>query len=148
MVMRFDPFRDLDRLADHMLGGPGRAHAIPMDAYRRGDEVLLHFDLPGIAPDTIDLTLEQNALTVTAERTYAAGDEDQILARERPTGTFSRNVLLGEHLDAARLEASYEIGVLTVKIPVAPQAKPRRVEIQAGEQGSGRRVLDVEEAKE
>jgi HSP20 family protein len=147
MVMRFDSFRDLDRLAEQVWGGAERARSIPMDAYRRGDEVFLHFDLPGIAPDAIDLTVEQNVLTVSAERSYHVHEEDQILARERATGAFSRQVLLGEHLDAGRLEASSEMGVLTVKIPVAPEAKPRRVEIRAGDHSSGRQVIDVEEAK-
>jgi HSP20 family protein len=147
MVMRFDPFRELDRLSEHVWGGgPGAQRTIPMDAYRRGDEVFVHFDVPGIAPDSIDLTVEQNVLTVSAERSYHVHEDDAILARERPTGVFSRQVLLGENLDPGRLEASYEMGVLTVKIPVAPQAKPRRVEIHAADQGSARQVIDVEEA--
>ncbi len=100
--------------------------------------VFLHFDLPGIDPNTIDLTVEQNVLSVTAERLYARKEGDQIIAKER---------LLGEHLDPERLQASYEQGVLTIQIPVAPEAKPRRIEIRAGEGSTERQVIDVEGTK-
>lgn len=144
MVMRFDPFRDLDRLAQQAFGGVVQVRSIPMDAYRRGDAVFLHFDLPGIDPNTIDLTVEQNVLSVTAERLYDRKEGDQIIAKERAVGAFERQMFLGEHLDPERLQASYEQGVLTIQIPVAPEAKPRRIEIRAGEESTERQVIDVE----
>ncbi len=147
MVMRFDPFQDLDRLAREAFGGAVQVRSIPMDAYRRGDIVFLHFDLPGIDPSAIDLTVEQNVLSVRAERSYDSREGDQIIARERPTGVFERQVFLGEHLDPARLEANHERGVLTVQIPVAPEAQPRRIEIRGGDEGPERQILDVGEAK-
>ncbi len=146
MVMRFDPFRDLDRLAQQAFGGVVQVRSIPMDAYRRRDAVLLHFDLPGIDPNTIDLTVEQNVLTVTAERQYDRKEGDQIIAKERPVGAFERQMFLGEYLDPDRLQASYEQGVLTIQIPVAPEAKPRRIEIRAGE-STERKMIDVEGTK-
>jgi HSP20 family protein len=144
--MRFDPFRDLDRLAQQAFGGVVQVRSIPMDAYRRRDAVLLHFDLPGIDPNTIDLTVEQNVLTVTAERQYDRKEGDQIIAKERPVGAFERQMFLGEYLDPDRLQASYEQGVLTIQIPVAPEAKPRRIEIRAGE-STERKMIDVEGTK-
>jgi HSP20 family protein len=147
MVMRFDPFRDLDRLAQQASGGVVQVRSIAMDAYRRGDAVFLHFDLPGIDPTAIDLTVEQNVLTVTAERLYDRKEGDQIIAKERPVGAFERQMFLGEHLDPERLQATYDQGVLTVQIPVAPQAKPRRIEIRAGEGSTERQMIDVEGKK-
>src|SRR4249919_2736635 len=102
--MRFDPFRDLDRLAQQAFGGVVQVRSIPMDAYRRGDVVFLHFDLPGIDPNTIDLTVEQNVLSVTAERLYDRKEGDQIIAKERTVGAFERQMFLGEHLDPERLQ--------------------------------------------
>lgn len=147
MVMRFEQFRELDRLAQQAFGGGVQVQSIPMDAYRRGDAVFLHFDLPGMDPNAIDLTVEQNVLSVTAERLYDRKEEDQIIAKERPGGVFERQVFLGEHLDPERLQASYEQGVLTIQIPVAPEAKPRRIEIRAGEGTTERKVIDVEGTK-
>ena len=147
MVMRFDPFRDLDRLAHESVGGGVQVRTIPMDAYRRGDAVFVHFDLPGIDPNTIDLTVEQNVLNVSVERVYDRKEADQIIAKERPAGVFERQILLGEHLDPERLQASYEQGVLTIQIPVAPEVKPRRIEIRASEGGTERRTVDVEGTK-
>jgi HSP20 family protein len=147
VVMRFDPFRDLDRLAQQAFGEVVQVRSIPMDAYRRGDVVFLHFDLPGIDPNTIDLTVEQNVLSVTAERLYDRKEGDQIIAKERAVGAFERQMFLGEHLDPERLQASYEQGVLTIQIPVAPEAKPRRIEIRAGKESTERQVIDVEGTK-
>lgn len=147
MVMRFDPFRDLYSLAQQAFGEGVQIRPIPMDAYRRGGAVFVHFDLPGIDPNTIDLTVEQNVLSVSAERFYERRDADQIIAKERPTGVFERQVFLGEQLDPERLQASYERGVLTIEIPVAPEAKPRRIEIRAGEGSTERQVIDVEGTK-
>ena len=136
MLMRTDPFRDLDRLAQQVFGTTGtvaRPSVMPMDAWRDGDAFVVQFDLPGVRPDSIDLTVERNELTVKAERQWIPPEGAEALARERTHGTWTRQVLLGEALDADRLEASYDHGVLTVRIPVAEQAKPRKVEIQTGD---------------
>ena len=133
MVMRFDPFRELDRLNQELWSSnQRRASGMPMDAYRRGDTFFIHFDLPGVDPSTIDLTVEKNVLTVRAERQLDwGGDGAEVLVAERPQGTYSRQLFLGETLDADRIQASYEHGVLTVTIPVAEAAKPRRVQVAA-----------------
>jgi HSP20 family protein len=132
MLMRTDPFREFDRLTQQAFGTRFRPSAMPIDAYRQGDEFVVHFDLPGVDPSSIDLTVEKNVLSVSAERRWEAAEDIQIVASERPQGTFNRQLFLGEGLDADRVEASYENGVLTVRIPVAEQAKPRKVEISAG----------------
>lgn len=130
MLMRFDPFRDADRLTDQALSAlRGRGQIMALDAYRRGDEFLLHVDLPGIDPSSIDLTVEKNVLTLSAERSTVVREGDEVVASERPAGRFSRQLFLGEGLDAGRVSANYEDGVLTVTVPVAEQAKPRRVEV-------------------
>ena len=131
MLMRTDPFRELDRLTNHVLGSPMRPAVMPMDAYREGDRFVVHFDLPGVDPSSIDLTIEKNVLTVSAERQWQPSEDQQVTASERPQGTFSRQLFLGDGLDADRVEASYENGVVTVTIPVAEQAKPRKVPISA-----------------
>ena len=130
MLMRFDPFRELDRLAEQTRGG-ARLSAMPMDAYRRGDHFVVHFDLPGVDPSSIDLTVEKNVLTVSAERHWEPAEGNQVVVAERPQGRFSRQLFLGEGLDAERVTASYRDGVLTVTVPVSERAKPRRVEISA-----------------
>ena len=136
MLMRTDPFRDLDRLAQQVLGTPARPAAMPIDAYRKGDEFVVQFDLPGVEASSIDLTVEKNVLTVHAERRRPEVEGVEMLVGERPQGTFSRQLFLGEALDTERIEASYADGVLTLKLPVAEKAKPRRVPINvaAGEQ--------------
>jgi HSP20 family protein len=128
MLMRFDPFREVDRVTEAMLDRAS-VPRMPMDAYRHGDSFLVHFDLPGIDPDSIELTVEQNVLTVRAERGSPRAAEDEVVVAERPQGTFSRQVFLGEGLDPDGIEARYDSGVLTLAIPVAAQAKPRRVKI-------------------
>jgi HSP20 family protein len=133
MLMRTDPFRDLDRLTQQMFGTVARPAAMPMDAYRKGDEFFVHFDLPGIDPDSIDLTVEQNVLTVRAERSGIEADGAEYLVTERPTGTFTRQLFLGETLDPDHIEADYSAGVLTLKIPVHEAAKPRKVEITSSD---------------
>jgi HSP20 family protein len=129
-VMRFDPFRDFDRLTEQLLGARG-VRSMPMEAYRRGDQFLIHLDLPGVSPDDVDLTLERNVVAIRAERRSPRQEGDEVLIDERPQGTFTRQLFLGDNLDAGRMEASYELGVLTITIPVAEQAKPRRVQIAA-----------------
>jgi HSP20 family protein len=130
-LMRFDPFRDFDRLAEQMMlgGGRGGPRSFPMDAYRRGDQFFVHLDLPGVQADSIELTAENNVLTVAAERRFESEEVDQVLSRERPQGEFTRQLILGENLDVDRIEANYENGVLTLVIPVAEQAKPRRITV-------------------
>lgn len=126
--MRTDPFRQLDRLAD-VLGTPTRPAAMPIDAYRKGDVFLIQFDLPGVKPDSIDLTVEQNVLTVRADRSRPETEGVEMLLAERPQGTFSRQLFLGETLDTEHIQADYVDGVLTLRLPVAESAKPRKVAI-------------------
>jgi HSP20 family protein len=132
MLMRTDPFREFDRLAQQAFGTRFRPALMPMDAYRQEDQLVVHFDLPGVDPDSVDLTVEKNVLTVSAERRWDPPEDLRIVASERPQGTFNRQLFLGEGLDADKIEASYDNGVLTVTIPVAEQAKPRKVLISAG----------------
>jgi len=132
MLMRTDPFRELDRLAQQVFGTRTRPAGMPMDAYREGDRFIVHFDLPGIEASSIDLTVEKNVLTVAAERQWQPSEQQDVVASERPHGHFSRQLFLGESLDADHVEANYHDGVLTVTVPIAEQAKPRKVEISAG----------------
>lgn len=132
MLMRTDPFRQLERFASELFGTAARPAAMPFDAYRRDDSFIVHFDLPGVKPDAIDLTVEKDVLTVRAERQREADENVELLATERPQGTFSRQLFLGETLDTDHLEANYADGVLTLRIPVAESAKPRKVEIGTG----------------
>ncbi|OKJ97006.1 heat-shock protein Hsp20 [Streptomyces sp. CB03234] len=132
MLMRTDPFRELDRLTERLLGTSAHPAAMPMDAYREGDTFVVQLDLPGVSPDSIDLDVERNVLTVKAERRTAPDGDAEMVIAERPSGTFSRQLFLGETLDTDRIEASYDVGVLTLRIPVAEQAKPRKIEISGG----------------
>ena len=129
MLMRTDPFRDLDRLTQQVFGTAARPSAMPMDAYRTGTEFHVHFDLPGIDAESIDLTVEQNVLTVRAERRPVSPDGAEMIVGERPVGTFSRQLFLGETLDAERIQADYRSGVLTLTIPVTEAAKPRKLAV-------------------
>jgi HSP20 family protein len=129
--MRFDPFRDIDRMTEEV-SRPIRSARMPMDAYRRGDAFVVHFDLPGVQPDTVDLTVEQNTLTVTAERSWSPVEGDEVVITERPQGTFSRQLMVGDSLDTERITARYDQGVLTITIPVAEQSKARKVEVTHG----------------
>ncbi|RST00712.1 Hsp20/alpha crystallin family protein [Streptomyces sp. WAC07149] len=134
MLMRTDPFRELDRLTQQVLGTAARPAALPMDAFREGDAFVVELDLPGVDPESIDLDVDQNVLTVRAERrTTAAGDDSDVLIAERPSGSFSRQLFLGETLDTDRTAASYEAGVLRLRIPVAEEAKPRKIQIRAAD---------------
>jgi len=137
--MRFDPFRDIDRLTQSLWGGEAgrRMNGMPMDAYRQGENFYVHLDMPGVDPSSIELTVEKNVLTVSAERNRQWGDDIELLVNERQTGTFTRQLFLGETLDAEHIQASCENGVLTITIPVAEKAKPRKVEIGLG-QGNGK----------
>jgi HSP20 family protein len=132
MLMRTDPFRELDRLTQQFFGANGtqaRPAVMPMDAYRTGDDYVVQFDLPGVSPESIDLDVERNVLTVRAERRASGDGNAEYQVNERPRGVFSRQLFLGEALDVDSIQASYENGVLTLRIPVAEQAKPRKIEI-------------------
>jgi HSP20 family protein len=133
MLMRTDPFRQLDRFAAEVLGTAARPAAMPMDAWRAGHEFIVEFDLPGVDPGSIDLDVERNVLTVRAERKPSTGADVELVASERPHGVFSRQVLLGDTLDAERINASYNAGVLRLAIPVAEKAKPRKISISVSE---------------
>jgi HSP20 family protein len=131
MLMRTDPFRELDRLAQQVLGTAARPAAMPMDAWREGEEFVVAFDLPGVDVDSVDIDVERNVVTVRAERTAPIGENTELIAAERPRGVFSRQLILGDALDTDAVKASYDAGVLTLRIPVAEKAKPRRVEIDS-----------------
>ncbi|MFI1179765.1 Hsp20/alpha crystallin family protein [Streptomyces sp. NPDC020799] len=132
MLMRTDPFRELDRLAQQLVG-PGtwsRPSAMAMDAYRDGDEYVVAFDLPGVDSDAIDIDVERNMLTVRVERRPVAKAEDvQMELSERPLGVFSRQIVLADTLDTEHIKADYDAGVLTLRIPIAERAKPRKITV-------------------
>jgi HSP20 family protein len=128
MLMRFEPFREFDRLTEAVLT-ERQARPVPIDAYRRGNEFTVLFDLPGVDSRFIELTVEKDLLTVRATRGWVRAEGDQIQIAERPQGDFIRQLFLGEGLDRDNIGAAYEDGVLTLTIPVAEEAKPRRVEI-------------------
>ena len=130
MLIRFDPYRDFTE----QLRGPLSGRGVPMDAVRRGDSVIVGFDLPGVDPGSIDVTVDRNVLTVKAERQADRQEGDEVLIAERPHGSYTRQLFLGDTLDTERIEAEYRDGVLTLTIPVAERAKPRKVQIAAGEQ--------------
>ncbi|MET7298919.1 Hsp20/alpha crystallin family protein [Embleya sp. NPDC005575] len=132
MLMRTDPFRELDRLAQQLLvpGTASRPTAMPMDAYRDGEVYVVAFDLPGVPPEAIDIDVERNMLTVKARREpVAKANEVQMELSERPVGVFSRQIVLADTLDTERIDADYEAGVLTLRIPIAERAKPRKISI-------------------
>jgi HSP20 family protein len=135
-VLRYDPFREMDRFTEQVFGGQAQTPWMPMDAVRKGDRVEVVFDVPGVDPEAIEVSVERNVLTVKAERSWWPAEGDEILARERSQGTYTRQVMLSEALDTERLEAHYEHGVLRISVPVAEQAKPRRVEIQTNAHGA------------
>ncbi|MEV4605057.1 Hsp20/alpha crystallin family protein [Amycolatopsis sp. NPDC049253] len=135
MLMRTDPFRELDRLTQQFFGANGttaRPAVMPMDAYRSGNEYVVEFDLPGVAPDSIDLDVERHVLTVKAERRPGFDEGVEVQVSERPRGVFSRQLFLGDTLDADNIAAHYDAGVLTLRVPIAEQAKPRKIAISGG----------------
>lgn len=137
MLMRTDPFRQLDRLTQDLFGANGtaaRPAMMPMDAYRSGNNYVIQLDLPGVAPDSIDLDVERNVLTVKAERSPTYDENAEVQVAERPRGVFSRQLFLGDTLDAEGIAASYDAGVLTLRVPIAEQAKPRKIAISGGEE--------------
>jgi HSP20 family protein len=148
MLVRSDPFRQLDRLAEQVFGTVARPAAMPMDAWRDGQRFVVEFDLPGIDPASIDLDVERNVLTVRAERKTSTGPEVELVAAERPRGVFSRQVILGDALDTDGITAAYNAGVLRLTIPVAEKAKARKIAIATDEQSAlgespGERVIST-----
>ncbi len=141
MLMRTDPFRDFDRLTEAVLGTRARPAMMPMDAYREDGTFVVHLDLPGVSVESIDLTVEQNVLTVHAERKPPLGDSAERVVDERAYGVFSRQLFLGDTLDTTQLSANYEAGVLSLTIPIAEKAKPRKVEISGG--GADRKEISA-----
>ncbi|MFI8341876.1 Hsp20/alpha crystallin family protein [Streptomyces sp. NPDC085639] len=142
MLMRTDPFREMDRIVQQLSGTSGtwsKPSVMPMDAYREGDEYVIAFDLPGVGTEAIDIDVERNMLTVKAERRpVAKADAVKMELSERPLGVFSRQIVLADTLDTERIQADYDAGVLTLRIPIAERAKPRKVSIGAG---SGRKQI-------
>ncbi|WP_040808567.1 Hsp20/alpha crystallin family protein [Nocardia concava] len=128
MLMRTDPFRDLDRLTQQMFGTSARPAAMPMDAWREGDDFYVELDLPGVDAESLDVDIERNVVTVKASRPQLDPDRSMIAA-ERTRGVFSRQLFLGEDLDTDAIRADYRDGVLRLVIPVAEKAKPRKIEI-------------------
>lgn len=146
LLTSIDPFvqefeRQFDRLARTAFGGTEAGRGVmPLDGIRRKDDVVLRFDLPGVDPDSIEVTVDRGVLSVGARREEELADDDRVFVRERMMGQFTRRVYLSEHLDAERIEADYHNGVLTLRIPVQEQAKPRKIEIRSG---GGRKALDA-----
>ncbi|MHA7649655.1 Hsp20/alpha crystallin family protein [Mycobacterium sp. ML4] len=139
MLMRTDPFRDFDRFTQRVLGTAARPSAMPMDAWRDGSSFVVEFDLPGVKEDSLDIDIERNVVTVRAERPDVEPGREMV-ANERPRGVFSRQLVLGDNLDTEKIEASYDAGVLTLRIPVAERAKPRKVAV---ERRNGHQVVDA-----
>jgi HSP20 family protein len=133
MLLRFDPFRDIDRLANEILGAPRVPQPMPMDCYRHGDTFFLHFDLPGIDIDTLEVTEENNTLTVRAERRATVPKDAAYLVAERPVGAFARRLVVGDGLNVEAITADYHDGVLSLTIPVVEPAKPRRIDVGRSE---------------
>jgi HSP20 family protein len=134
MLIRFDPFREFDRLTEQLVSTATHvARGFPMDAYRRGDRFIVEFDLPGVEPESIEMTVEKNVLSVRSERRFEPREGDEVVVAERPHGTYTRQLFLGDTLDSENVQATYEHGVLTLTIPVAETAKPRRVQIGGGQ---------------
>ncbi len=129
--VRIDPFRDLDRLAEQLLGSGREPRTIPMDLYRTGDHYVLHLDLPGIDPGTVDLTVDGSVLTIRAERSPRTAEDLEWLVHERPSGSYQRQLKVGPGIDVEAVTATFEHGVLTVTLPVAERAKPRRIPVGA-----------------
>jgi HSP20 family protein len=140
-LMRFDPFRELDRLADQALVGARAAGTLPMEALRRGDQFIVSIDVPGTDPNDIDVTLERNVVEITAHRQPIRQEGDEVIVDERPQGEFRRQLFLGENLDPDNLSAACDRGVLTLTIPVSEASKPRKVQI--GSSNAGRQPVQT-----
>ena len=138
-LMRFDPFRELDRLADQAFASARMTRPMPMEALRRGDQFIVALDLPGVHPNDVDVTVERNVVEITARRQPLRQDGDQVIIDERPEGEFRRQLFLGDNLDAAKMNAQFDRGVLTLTIPVSEESKPRKVQI--GTAGGGQQAI-------
>jgi HSP20 family protein len=134
MLMRTDPFRELDRLTEQVFGTATRPAVMAMDAWRHGDEFVVEFDLPGVSPQEVDLDVERNVLTVKAERPLSDGQDTEMVVAERPRGVFTRQLFLGDNLDTDRVRAEYDAGVLRLTIAISEQAKPRKIDIASNGQ--------------
>ena len=147
-MARFDPFRDMDRLAEQLLGSARNAATMPMDLYRSGDHFVVHVDLPGVDPGSIDVSVEGRALTIQARRTARPENDVQWLANERPVGTYARQLTLGDDVALDQIDATYTDGVLTLSIPVSERAKPRRIQVNhaGGQQTIGQQTVGQSEA--
>ncbi|WP_375385969.1 Hsp20/alpha crystallin family protein [uncultured Microbacterium sp.] len=133
MLLQHDPFRELDRLTQQVFGTVTRPSGMPLDAWREGDDFVVELDLPGIDPGRLDIDVERNVLTIKAERLSRMPDASNMVAAERPWGVFSRQLVLGDALDTERVDADYTAGVLRLRIPVAEQAKPRKISITSSD---------------
>jgi HSP20 family protein len=127
-----DPFEEMDRMLNSF-GGGWRGGVMPLDAFEKDGSYTLRFDVPGVDPGDVDLTVEGNLLTVTADRPVEETEGATWLLRERPSGTHRREVRLGDRLDTSRVKASYDNGVLTVEIPMRAEARPHKVAINASD---------------
>ncbi|MET7995909.1 Hsp20/alpha crystallin family protein [Amycolatopsis sp. NPDC005232] len=145
-LMRFDPFRDLERLTEQAMVGARGPRAMPIEAFRRGDQFIVALDLPGVDPGDVDVTVERNVVTVRARRAPLRREGDELVVDERPQGEFSRQFFLGDNLDSTRLSAEVDHGVLVLGIPVAEASKPRKVEIGSGTETSEKKPQIVEKA--
>ncbi len=139
VLFQNDPFRELDAVLNRVSRGSGGHSSMAMDAYRRDSDVWVHLDLPGVSADSIDISLERNVLTVTAQREWDRKEDDQLYVSERPRGVFSRQVHLGDSLDGDAIEADYQDGVLTLRIPIAEKAQPRKIKVSTSPE-----AIDVE----
>lgn len=133
-LMRFDPFRELDHLSEQLMGGGRTPRTMPMEAWRRGEAFLVHLDLPGIDKDDVELTVERNVVSIRAQRRPAHQEGDEVIVDERPHGTFTRQLFLGDNLDPSKLSADYDRGVLMLTIPITEASKPRRIQLGAQQQ--------------
>lgn len=133
MAMQLDPFREFERLTEQMHRGGG---VLAMDAIRSEQDVTVYLDVPGVDPNDLDITVEKNEVTITAERRWSDDGDQRVISSERPQGTFTRRLVLSDSLDMDRLDAHTANGVLTINIPVSEQSKPRKIEVQARDSGN------------
>ena len=128
-LMRFDPFREIDRIAEQVMAGNRAPRTMPMEAFRRGDQFFVFIDIPGVDEDDVEITVERNVVSIRAQRVSPRQEGDEVLVDERPHGVFTRQLFLGDNLDAGKLTAEYSGGVLVLTIPIAEASKPRRISV-------------------
>jgi HSP20 family protein len=139
-LMRFDPFREIDRITEQVMGASRMPRTMPMEAFRRGEEFFVYIDLPGVNDDDVDVTVERNVVNIRAERRSPRQEGDELIVDERPHGVFTRQLFLGDNLDANCLSADYDRGVVCLTIPIAEESKPRRISVHPREQLEGEGV--------